>query len=511
MRKTLISILLVLPFALFAQTKEFPIFKNTKTIGVNLSDSSEIKAVEYFFPEKIYNAFVDTINQLLTVQTRGVSDNGKWLKNNGQIIQYDLANQKVLWNKRINYQTSHLKQASNKLIFCTSNKNINLDLKTGKKVWKARNTLFFLDNTLDLGFGFNFGNGHLEGIDLTTGQALWRRPMSREYGWNGEFYSNDSTIIICASGLHSLNLRTGQGWDYNTITGKKDYKGTIAANAVGAALGILTGTFVVTTGHNLVRDIVSNTLEDSLYYYLASREHLAKIDKTKGSVKWFSAFEKGFSSKSTIFSDDSLIYMINHGYAFMGNRKLDIGQPFIAAFNKETGRKKYLTQLSFEDAQIMDFQVQGDSIYTVFKNKIAVYSKLSGDLIFEKEFPKEKFGELQYFIGAQTYKNYNEHNYIRFDEFYSTQLNVFASDNKIYTFDKELIDFATTDVEDIGIHLFDISEHSFISKNEETIITNNNGNGISKLDFGENFFHINNTLYGWKDKSFFVISVDELF
>ncbi len=91
-------------------------------------------------------------------------------------------------------------------------------------------------------------------------------------------------------------------------------------------------------GYNLVSDICSNVWMDSASYYFASREKLARLD-TKLRPIWTSEISKKKSSKSSIFVQDSLVYMINFGFAIAGNRTTVFGNPFIAAFNKESGRQ----------------------------------------------------------------------------------------------------------------------------------------------------------------------------
>jgi len=58
--------------------------------------------------------------------------------------------------------------------------------------------------------------------------------------------------------------------------------------------------------------------------------------------KYIYKFPENIASKSTIFMDDSLIYMVNKGFAFVGNRQINYGTPFIASFEKQTGKQKHL-------------------------------------------------------------------------------------------------------------------------------------------------------------------------
>ncbi|NPA35698.1 MAG: PQQ-binding-like beta-propeller repeat protein, partial [Chlorobi bacterium] len=352
MKTLCLTILILFSIQSFSQkNNDVKVLINEKVLGKNLLTSSEINGLEYVFPNRIHKTYLDTTSGFLTVQLRGLSKNDKWLKNKGYILLYDLNEKKLKWNKKVNFQTSYLQQFNNTMIFTVANKSYLLDINTGNELWEVKNNIVFADPDYNIGIGYRFNgstgySNKLQGLDMKNGKIIWEKELNSEYGWNDLFYTNDSTLMIVAAGLHSINIKNGKGWDYETITGKKDYTETIATNVAGAALGILTGTFVTATGHNLVHDAVSNVIIDSLYIYFSSAEQLAKINKNSGEVIWKYSFPKKFASKSTIFVEDSLIYMINNGYAFMGYRELNFGKPFIAAFDKETGKQKYLSTIN---------------------------------------------------------------------------------------------------------------------------------------------------------------------
>lgn len=268
--------------------------------------------------------------------------------------------------------------------------------------------------------------------------SFGKRDLNRDYGWNVVLYTNDSTMIVVASGLHAINIKTGKGWDYNTVTGKKDYTGTVAANAVGVGLALLTGTLVTSSGHNVVRDLVSNVVTDSSYIYFLSREQLAKINKHTGDLVWTSPFPKDIPSKSSLFMNDSLVFMINYGFAFMGNRQLDFGKPFIAAFDKQTGERKYLSLTNSKDDPILDFKVVDNDIYFIFKNRMAKYSKETGGLIKEKEFQNADFGEQKHFISHKVFITNPKEDFISLQKSDTTKVFVFTDQGKTFSIHKEL-------------------------------------------------------------------------
>ena len=137
----------------------------------------------------------------------------------------------------------------------------------------------------------------LEGVNLISGNSIWEKELNREYGWNKTIQLNDSTILIAASGLHTVNIKNGSGWDFNLVTGQKDYKETIAKNVAGITIGILTGTYITSSGPNVVREIISNIIIDSSEIYIASKESISKINKVNGKIIWSPVFTTAITAE----------------------------------------------------------------------------------------------------------------------------------------------------------------------------------------------------------------------
>lgn len=515
MRKFLLGLLLLISITGFCQKNHIQVFTNEKIFGKNLIDSSVIKGYEYVFSNRIHETFLDTTAGYLTVQLRGLSKNGKWLNNTGDIVQYDIKNKRVLWSEYIAYQSSNLQQFSNTMISTSGNKSNCLDINTGNELWEVKNNIYYVDPIDKIGIGYKYKSStgysnELEGIDLRNGDVIWKRNLNREYGWNNIFYTNDSTMIVVAAGLHSINIKTGKGWDYNTITGKKDYTETAVLNAVGIAAGILTGSFLMSTGHNLVRDLVSNTIVDSSNIYFASKEQLVKIDKQSGEIVWSSIFSNDLASKSSIFMNDSVIFMINRGMAFMGSRQLLFGKPFFAAFDRQTGRQIFSSIIKVKDGSLLNFQKNDKEIYFVFKNRILKYSLETGNMNAEKEFPKESFGELKYFIGDQVFIKNQSGDLINLPQSDSTKVFLFTNQGKTLSIDSDLNISKTILYEDLCFYYWQTKKFKFIAKENKTLIVNNAGKSIAEIDVSSNAFMIGSTLYDTNGKTFITIDLGDM-
>jgi len=514
MKKIILGLSLLITINGFSQKNQMQVLSIEKTFGKCLVDSSDIKGLEYIFPERIHETYIDTTTGFLTVQLRGLRKE-KWLSNTGNIIQYDVKNQKVLWSKKIAYQTSSLQQFSKTMIYTVANKSYCLDINTGNELWEVKSNIYFVDPIDNIGIGYKFKSStgysnELEGIDLKNGNVVWKRELNREYGWNDLFYINDSTMIVVAAGLHAINIKTGKGWDYNTITGKKDYTATAAANAVGVGLGLLTGAFVISTGHDLVRDLVSNTITDSSNIYFASKEQLVKVDKQSGETVWKYPFSSDLASKSSIFMNDSVIFMINKGMAFMGYRQLDFGKPFFAAFDRQSGKPKFLSLINVKDDPILSFQIKDREIFLVFKNRIAKYSMENGNLITEKDFPKDDAGELKYFVGNQAFMTDKNGDLMSIPQSDSTKVFVFTSLGKTLSIDSELNISKTIEYADLSIYYLRTKDFKFIAKDKVTLIIDNKGKRIAEINAGSKAFMIGNNLYDKQDKSFVKIDLSKM-
>jgi hypothetical protein len=513
--KIILGLSLLITTTAQSQTNNIQVLSNEKALGKILIENTIINGMEYIFPDRIHETFLDTTAGFLTVQLRGLSKNGKWLDNTGKIVQYDIKNKTVLWNKKIAYQTSGLQQFNKTMIYTVGNKSYCLDINTGNELWEVKNNIYYVDPVDNIGVGYKFKNSsgytnELEGINLNNGNTLWKRNLNREYGWNDVFYINDSTMIVVAAGLHSINIKTGKGWDYNTITGKKDYTGTVAANAAGVALGLLTGAFVMSTGHNLVRDLVSNTLVDSSNIYFASNEQLVKIGKYSGEIIWKIPFSNDIASKSSIFIKKDIIFMVNKGMAFMGDRRLDFGKPFFAAFDKNTGKEIFFSVVNVKDDPILNFEKHNKEILLIFKNRIKKYSMETGTEILEKEFSKDEFGELKYFVGSQIFITSENGELANLRQSDSTKVFVFTSQNKTLSLDNNLNVTKNIEYKDMSIYYEQTTDLKFIAKDKKTLVVNNEGKRIAEVEATSRAFMVKNILYDTQDNKFTTIDLSKI-
>ncbi|GHA26331.1 hypothetical protein GCM10007103_04610 [Salinimicrobium marinum] len=518
MKKIGLSVILMFLISLqgLAQ-KDMEILWNSREVGKNLLTGESVMAKEYTFPERIHDFQVDTVNDHITIQLRGLSKNGKWLDNKGKVVRYDPEEKKVLWSKKIAYQLENLEQTGGVTLHSTGKKSYSLDNATGKELWEVKNSLIFADAVDKIGIGYKIQplkakENTLEGIDLRNGQPLWQREISREYGWNEITYLNDSTLLIGASGLHTVNIFDGTGWDYNTVTGKKDYTASAVGTGLGIAAGLLTGTYMVSTGHNLVSDVVSNMLVDSASIYFASRKDLVRLNR-QGDVLWKKSLPDELTSKSMIFKSGDDLVMVNQGYAFMGYRQLDFGTPFIASFDIKTGDQNYLKEVTAEKKEmIAAVNLKDGELLLLFKDHVSRFSVEDGQLLQDKKFNAEAVGELKYFVGEQVF--------VQKDNLFHSLQNsdpakhyLYTGTGKILILDSnfELVETMDTEAKAIYINYFNRDGKRFLAKENKTFVIDSEGENLAEFSASRNAVFLNGKFYDAQDNSFLEIELENLF
>lgn len=494
--------------------KEISTLVKDKEVGTILRSGQSISGVEYTFPDRIHDFQIDTINNYITFYLRGVSKNGKWLKSKGHVVRYNIEENEVLWFQKINFQSTSVEQYGGITLQTEGSKSYYLDNQTGEQLWEVKNSLIFADPIDKIGIGYKFQASQskqntLEGIDLSTGRPIWEREISRDYSWNDVFYLNDSTLLIAASGLHTLNIFNGKGWDYNTVTGKKDYTASAVGTGLGIAAGLLTGMYSISTGYNLVRDVASNIIVDSTAIYFASREHLVKLNKN-GSIQWEKVLPRDLTSKSLIFKHEDELIMVNKGYAYMGYRQLEFGKPFIASYNLNSGEQNYFETITAEKKEIIKgLHLDGDTIILILKDQVLKYSLVDGNRINIQRFDTEPYGELKYFVGDQVFIQ-RDSTFYSLPNLDSTRHFLYTNSGKILILNSDLTLDREMETEEFYIQYFDWEGFQFVAKENQTYVIDENGKLIAEFTASLKSVYLNNKLYDAHENGFLQINLDDL-
>jgi outer membrane protein assembly factor BamB len=390
-------------------------------VGKNFATGKAIKGKKYTFSQPINMFHIDSNNQTFTIELRKREKNSHNAQTGG-LIQYDLLTNTIKSSEKLGnaYTTvldNCLMSFTNKKIKGGYNRvTTYYDLKTGKPIWHTEDNLAFIDRSQKIAITCEIHQQNfkdkpyiLTGIDVETGQKKWTMPLNFPFGldfllggggYPGKaMYLNDSTILIRASGLHAINIKTGASWQYKVETGLKVKKtNTITTLPNGMTLRQDAVSYNFKTGfgylypdaYDALTGLHSNLVKDNAdaRLYFASKDDIACLDY-QGHNIWSYPFPEKSGSTSTLSIVDSFIYVINYGSASTSGGIINYGQPFIAAFNKKNGQKKFFTPM-LDNEMIQYLGFKNNLIYLLFNGKIAAYSLENGEQKFITTFAKKE-------------------------------------------------------------------------------------------------------------------------
>ena len=467
------------------------VLNNERQLGKNLITDKEIVGNEFSFSERIERTYLETESNCITIQLRGFILGGPYLKNNGHVILYDLTNKRAIWDKSINYQNYDFEQ-NGKFIFKTGlKKTYCLDFETGEDLWKARNTIAFINPELKIGVGYTpyisnqlfYNNIDFEGVDLKTGNSIWKRAINQEYGLNDIFMINDTVALVVSSGLHSVNLKNGAGWDYDAVTGTPFLQ-------------------------EMKTDIRSNVIIDSLDIYFASKEKISRLD-LNGHVIWTSPLPENLTSSSDIVLMDSTLFMINTGSSQLNYARLKQGKPFLAAFDIKNGHKIFLNTVDDKSGKINESVIGKEELLVLYKDKIAKCSVKNGTLISEKSFDTGMYGELVGFISHNIYNKYDS-TYKSLALTDTLNHYVYTKKNTILAIDKELNIVNQHDADQLYKFYLQYNKLRFLTNKDNTIVIDKNNTTVAKIDISGKAKKIGSKLYFVKEKSIIEIDLTQI-
>lgn len=483
-------------------------------IGRNLKTKSEIKAKEYVFSDIISSWQIDDSTKILTLQLRGNENDGKNLKDIGDLVSFDLKTNSVVWQKKINYLNSTVDQYNNLLIKTTDNQSSCLNNDDGESLWESKNTISYVNPKLKIGVGYknspsNDLTSRLEGIDLVTGKKIWKREINRDFGVNDILILNDSVILIVANGIHLVMLKNGNGWDYDSKTGRKDYSATVAVNVFNFVLSLILGSqSEIYTDHDVYTDMTSNLLVDSSGIYMADKSSLVRLD-LQGQIIWKSNLPAGMSGKSSIFMKNSTIYMINYGFAYMNGQLVNYGKPYVAAFERNTGNQLYSNIVGYKKDKLSAFSIQHDTLFLLSKNRIFKFSLKSGFELWEQNFKTDSVGELTKFADADMYiKTDSTYSNLYFSD--TTKVYVYTDKNNLLILNNELKPVKSISVNDIYYCYLETNEYRFLENRNTTIVIDKSGQEIANLNISGNVTLRGNRLFEVEENSLIEFNINQL-
>lgn len=495
-----------------------------KVIGKDIVRNKDIIAKEFTLPGLIQKSYYDTLTNTVTLVQQEMNKSRDWLKAKGNIIVFNLHNNKAVWDKGINYENSIVLQYNNEIFHEQNNKVDAYNLANGDKMWENKINFKYIDPGMKVGMGYTFRaalgeSNMLKGIDLTTGKELWKRPISQEYDWSNQvLIINDSVILIAAAGLHTINLRTGKGWDYNAITGENetyvdndDIYGMIDLHAFTRYSGVF-------LKNQVVANVASNILSDNGYIYFASKEILSKID-LQGNLIWTHPLPSKKTSNSKLILKDGKLLMVNKGYALYNEnlayanssgrfdvdnystsalntvyKKKKYGVVYLTSFDAATGEQSFFTELDNEDDLLQDVKILDHKILLLYKDIIKIYSSKNGAALKTQKHYINMLDPFSGFLNNAVFLKNKDGGFQKISPDEHTYL-VITKDRNLIVINSELVMLRKLVVNsDYYNFAKQYKSLDFFSNKTKTLILNNNKR-IAELNVSDNTIIHNDFLY----------------
>lgn len=482
-------------------------------VGLSYATGRPITATRYVTPEKIYKWHWDGVSDNLLLELRESNKKGTSFKNEGTLNMIDLETKDVKWVRKVNYNSSEIKPYGAYYFLAEKKKNLCLDPETGDVLWENKSDFYFIDPFLNIGVGYPVQSmsDKLTAVDLSNGNELWSKSIDRTFGWNDAYMLNDSILLISVNGIHAVNLANGRGWTYKANTTKKEVGKMIGVNALGIILGVLTGTYMYQTQPDVASDMVSNLLIDPFgNVVLASRDRISRVDRS-GNILWYTLLPEKITSKSSLFLLDSVVYMINRGHAQYNGGFSMIGDPYLAAFDLNSGNQLYLTAIPEKKEFIRNYQVINDMLFLVFEDKIASYLLSNGTLITEKAIELQKNEHLDAFVESGIYLRRSDSVFTEMTSDFSNYNLMKTSEDRIFVLTDSLETFITYGKEDLFYKMIDNPRYTFVSNNDsDFIVLDGSDNPLAAFKAFPDMFLDYDNLYFFDNQSFWEVNLDQL-
>lgn len=459
---------------------------NETVIGKNNTLNTDIYAREFIFDGTILHSYVDSVSKLLTME---LTDENDMLS--GEVVVYDMQSREMAWTKPVNYALGGIEWFSEFVLYRQLNWNYALDGKTGNELWKIKNDIYIYDRLNMIAMGYRAGTGinRLQGVNLEDGTVLWERKLDRTHGWNSMHRLNDSVLLIAASGLHTVNVKTGEGWDYDAVTWRQSY------NPSGR------GSYIT------LNDVVSNVLIDSTEILFACRDKLVMLDY-EGNVLWEHPLPEHLTSRSTLIKRSGYLYLINGGYCKYEYSDVKCGQPFIASFDLKIRQQIYFRNQEDDDEPVKNFAIVSRNILLMHEDKVSKHSLVTGRPVEEKTFDTQLTGTLQFFYKNVFVKeDYGFISLMTMPEHYLMN----TSNGQVLVVDENMEVLYQIDVDKVYTTIYEKWGYDIVTNgNDKVYVLDREGRQVAELNLSGRITLLDSRLYDFRDNKFYEIDFENV-
>ena len=512
MKRFAITVLAVFAFILSLRAQvHIQEMSNYEPVGRNLLNQREIIAFKETFDVTIQRADFDSVTNtvLLTLIDEAVRDEKIVDSGIRHAVFFDLEHNELKWRKKY-YRNEELYIKRGPMVFKVKGGDFFMaDAETGEEQFKIGTGMWPVYFDTEEGWMICMtgmkGLGsrrNLCRIDLKSKSQIWERDVKSAQEFEMATKLNDSTLLFVGNGLYSVDINNGEGWRLETNMQE------IANENYGI--------------YSLVSSVrvCSNPFVDGSDIYIAGIKRLIKTDRN-GKELWHARLPEQKTSYSKLFATKDYLLMVNMGYAphslrfFTFNDKW--GKPFVAAYDKKTGKNVYMHERKKYVDFIKDVEFRDDdALFLLFADKkghqsVEKYQANTGALVSRKEVPPvviQSSGSMNAFVGSDVCVK-KDNQFVHLVEMDTVGVYV-VCDNGVLHLDGGLKSTDFISFNDLFVFNGKYGDLRFYSHGKETVVVDSENREVATLDFPD-VFCTESQIYSIKDKSLYVINKEQLY
>lgn len=513
MKRFAITVLAVFAFILSLRAQvHIQEMSNYEPVGRNLLNQREIIAFKETFDVTIQRADFDSVTNtvLLTLIDEAVRDEKIVDSGIRHAVFFDLEHNELKWRKKY-YRNEELYIKRGPMVFKVKENDFFLveaetgeeQFKIGTGMWPVYfNTeegwMICMTGTKGLGSRRNLCR-----IDLKSKSKIWERDVKSAQEFEMSTKLNDSTLLFVGNGLYSVDINNGEGWRLETNMQEMSNENYGLYSLVSS-----------------VR-VCSNPFVDGSDIYIAGIKRLIKTDRN-GKELWHARLPEQKTSSSRLFATKDYLLMVNmgyapHSYSFYYTYLGKWGKPFLAAYDKKTGKNVYMHERKKYVDFIKDVEFRDDeSLFLLFADKeghqsVEKYQANTGALMGRKEVAPvviQSSGSMNAFVGSDVCVK-KDNKFVHLVEMDTVGVYV-VCDNGVLHLDGGLKSTDFISFNDLFVYNGKYGDLRFYSHGKETIVADGEDREVATLDFPD-VFCTESQIYSIKDKSLYVINKEQLY
>ncbi len=516
MKRYAITVLAVFAFILSLRAQvHIQEMSNYEPVGRNLLNQREVIAFKETFDVTIQRADFDSVTNtvLLTLIDEAVRDEKIVDSGIRHAVFFDLEHNELKWRKKY-YRNEELYIKRGPMVFKVKENDFFLaDAETGEEQFKIGTGMWPVYFNTEEGWMICMtgmkGLGsrrNLCRIDLKSKSKIWERDVKSAQEFEMATKLNDSTLLFVGDGLYSVNINNGKGWRLETNM-----------KEVNNGYGVYGLAFGMTSS---VR-VCSNPFVDGSDIYIAGIKRLIKVDRN-GKELWYARLPEKKTSLSRLFATKDYLLMVNmgyapHSYSFYYTYLGKWGKPFLAAYDKKTGKNVYMHERKKYVDFIKDVEFRDDeSLFLLFADKeghqsVEKYQANTGALVGRKEVAPvviQSSGSMNAFVGSDVCVK-KDNQFVHLAEMDTVGVYV-VCDNGVLHLDGGLKSTDFISFNDLFVYNGKYGDLRFYSHGKETVVVDVEDREVATLDFPD-VFCTESQIYSIKDKSLYVINKEQLY